>query len=84
MAKWPWIERRFNFDYPAMKWPDLLDLESLMLTRIEEILAGARVLTPADMTNRETHEANHNSTLKTLFIFEVLFEMNFYTGIRKY
>jgi hypothetical protein len=100
MAKWPWIERKFNFDYPAMKWPDLLervrgtparleemvrglapetrtyhdgkgwsiqenighllDLEWLVLARIEEILAGASVLTPADMTNRKTHEADHN------------------------
>jgi hypothetical protein len=24
MPRWPWIERTFNFDYPAEKWPDLL------------------------------------------------------------
>ena len=102
MAKWPWIEREFNFDYPATKWPDLLervrgtparleetvraldpetltyhdgqgwsiqenighllDLEWLVLARIDEILAGASVLTPADMTNRKTQQANHNET----------------------
>ena len=100
MAKWPWIERKFTFDYPATKWPDLLervrgtparleemvrglaeetltyhdgkgwsvqentghllDLEWLVLARIEQIMAGASVLTPADMTNRKTHEAHHN------------------------
>ena len=100
MAKWPWIERKFTFDYPATKWPDLLervrgtparleemvrglaletltyhdgkvwsiqenighllDLEWLVLARINEILAGASVLTPADTTNRQTQQANHN------------------------
>ena len=100
MAKWPWFERTFNFEFPATKWPDLLErvrgtparleemvrglaletrtyhdgkgwsiqenivhffvLEWLVLARIEEILGGAPVLTPADMTNRKTHEADHN------------------------
>jgi hypothetical protein len=102
MAKWPWIERAFHFDYPPTKWPDLLervrgtparldellrgleprtltyrdgngwsilenvghllDLESLVRARIDEILAGASVVTAADMTNRKTHEAGHNET----------------------
>ncbi len=26
MPRWPWIERRFTFDYPAAKFPDILDL----------------------------------------------------------
>ena len=40
----------------------MLDLEWLVLARIDEILAGASVLTPADMTNRKTQQANHNET----------------------
>jgi hypothetical protein len=107
MAKWPWIERTFSFDYPAAKFPDilervrgtpariedrvgglpsealtrragkgwsiqenvghLLDLGYLPLTRIEQILRGESVLIAADMSNRRTHEADHNaSDIKTL------------------
>jgi uncharacterized damage-inducible protein DinB len=102
MGKWTWTERKFNFDYPAGKWPDLLervrgtparieervrglskdvltrrengkgwsiqenighllDLEYLHMRRIEEILVGHAVLVAADMTNRKTHEADHNA-----------------------
>src|SRR5688572_29063931 len=38
----------------------LLDLESLVSGRLEEYLAGALTLHAADMTNRKTHEADHN------------------------
>ena len=40
----------------------LLDLESLVSRRLEEYLAGAETLHAADMTNRKTHEAEHNKT----------------------
>src|SRR5713226_8423840 len=39
----------------------LLDLGYLPLQRIEEILAGQPVLCAADMTNRKTNDANHNT-----------------------
>jgi uncharacterized damage-inducible protein DinB len=39
----------------------LLDLESLWLARLEDFLADGRALTVADLTNRKTHEANHNT-----------------------
>jgi hypothetical protein len=39
----------------------LLDTEDLSLTRIEQILRGEQVLIAADMTNRKTHEANHDA-----------------------
>src|SRR5262245_28931873 len=39
----------------------LLDLEGLVLARIDQILAGTPVLAAADMTNRKTQEANHNA-----------------------
>ncbi len=39
----------------------LLDLEPLWLARIEDILSGESLLREADLTNRLTEKANHNS-----------------------
>jgi uncharacterized damage-inducible protein DinB len=39
----------------------LADLEPLWVARISDYLAGASELTAADLTNRKTHEANHNA-----------------------
>ena len=39
----------------------LLDLESLWEQRLDDFDAGAKVLRPADLENRQTHEANHNA-----------------------
>jgi len=39
----------------------LLDLESLWLARLDDYVAGKDRLTPADLTNRKTDEANHNA-----------------------
>ena len=39
----------------------LLDLESLVIQRIEEYVAGAATLHAADMSNRKTYEADHNA-----------------------
>jgi uncharacterized damage-inducible protein DinB len=39
----------------------LLDLEALWLARVEDYLAGSEQLTVADLRNRKTDEANHNS-----------------------
>src|SRR5713101_5956401 len=38
----------------------LLDLEPLVMRRLEEYIVHARELHAADMTNRKTYEANHN------------------------
>jgi uncharacterized damage-inducible protein DinB len=52
---------------PGDKWSaqehagHLLDLESLWLARVEDFVAGGDTLTAADLTNRRTHEANHNA-----------------------
>jgi hypothetical protein len=52
---------------PGEKWSaqehagHLLDLESLWLARVEDFLKGGDTLTVADLTNRRTHEANHNT-----------------------
>lgn len=39
----------------------LLDLEPLWLSRVEDFVAGREVLHAADLSNRKTHEANHNA-----------------------
>jgi len=39
----------------------LEDLEPLWLGRVEDYLKGGQDLTAADLTNRKTHEAGHNS-----------------------
>jgi len=39
----------------------LLDLEPLFNRRLDDFLAGAAVLTPADLDNRKTDEADHNA-----------------------
>jgi uncharacterized damage-inducible protein DinB len=39
----------------------LLDLEDLWAGRIDDFLEGRRELRPADLSNRTTHEANHNA-----------------------
>ncbi len=41
----------------------LLDLDELHDGRLDDFLAGAPVLRAADMTNRKTHEADHNRLL---------------------
>ena len=38
----------------------LWDLEELWLGRLQDILNGVQVMRSADLTNRKTHEANHN------------------------
>jgi uncharacterized damage-inducible protein DinB len=38
----------------------LLDLEALWTARVDDFVNGLERLTPADLTNRRTHEAQHN------------------------
>jgi uncharacterized damage-inducible protein DinB len=52
---------------PGEKWSaqehagHLLDLEPLWMARIEDFVSGGFELTAADLSNRKTHEANHNA-----------------------
>lgn len=39
----------------------LLDLESLWLARVDDFLTDTDTLTAADLSNRKTYEANHNT-----------------------
>lgn len=96
-----WVERSFNFDFPAgmfsviverlngtparmeekiknipymiLELPynngwsiqehagHLIDLEALHSKRLEEFEAGATTLSPAEMSNQKTYEANYNN-----------------------
>ena len=40
MPKWTWTERKFSFDYPVSKWPDLLERVRGTPARIEERVRG--------------------------------------------
>ncbi|MCH9001990.1 MAG: hypothetical protein IIC02_05390 [Planctomycetes bacterium] len=40
MAKWPWIDRKFSFDFPASKFPDLLERWRGTPARLEERVSG--------------------------------------------
>src|SRR5580704_11777045 len=52
---------------PEEKWSaqehagHLLDLEPLWLTRVEDYVTASNQLTPTDLQNRKTDEANHNA-----------------------
>jgi uncharacterized damage-inducible protein DinB len=52
---------------PQEKWSaqehagHLLDVESLWMQRVGDFLAGGIELTAGDLSNRKTHEANHNA-----------------------
>ncbi len=40
MAKWTWTNRKFNFDYPAAKLPDLLERVRGTPARLEDRIKG--------------------------------------------
>jgi uncharacterized damage-inducible protein DinB len=60
------ISREALIAKPNGKWSvqeqagHLLDLEPLWLARVNDFLSDGDTLTAADLTNRKTHEANHN------------------------
>jgi hypothetical protein len=61
------VSRNVLIRRPGAKWSaqehagHLLDLEALWMARVDDFLAGNDRLTVADLTNRKTHEANHNA-----------------------
>jgi DinB superfamily len=61
---------------PAEKWSaqehagHLLDLEVLWMARVEDFVSGGDMLTVADLSNRRTHEANHNARPLTEILAE--------------
>ncbi len=46
----------------------LLDLEPLWYKRVEDLTARCPELTVADLSNRKTHDANHNAASLTLLL----------------
>jgi uncharacterized damage-inducible protein DinB len=63
------VERNICVRKAAEKWSaqehagHLLDLEPLWIARISDYVTDASKLTAADLTNRNTHEAQHNQRL---------------------
>ena len=61
------IPRDLLLGRPGDKWSaqehagHLLDLEPLWLARVDDFVKGGETLTVADLSNRKTHEANHNA-----------------------
>ncbi len=60
------VSREVLTSRPGDKWSaqehagHLLDLEPLWAARVEDFLGDGETLTVADLSNRKTHEANHN------------------------
>ena len=48
MPRWPWIERKFNFEYPPTKFPDILERVRGTPARTEALIDGL----PADVLTR--------------------------------
>ncbi|MGD0466776.1 MAG: DinB family protein [Terriglobales bacterium] len=61
------VSRDMLLRKPGDKWSaqeqagHLLDLESLWLARVDDFLTDGDTLTVADLSNRKTHEAKHNT-----------------------
>jgi len=61
------VSREVRTAKPEGKWSiqehagHLADMEPLWMARVNDFLSGPGTLTVADLTNRRTHEANHNS-----------------------
>jgi len=54
--------RRYNDSWSIQENAGhLLDLEPLWAGRLDDFITGEEKLRPADLTNRRTHEANHNA-----------------------
>lgn len=57
------LTRRYNDHWSVQEnVGHLLDLEPLWLRRAQQFFAGDAELAAADLTNRRTHEANHNAS----------------------
>lgn len=61
------VSREVLVAKPGEKWSvqehvgHLLDLEPLWAARVDDFLSDRETLTVADLSNRKTHEANHNA-----------------------
>lgn len=61
------VSREVLLRKPGEKWSaqehagHLVDLEPLWMARVRDFFTNKELLTVADLSNRKTHEANHNS-----------------------
>jgi uncharacterized damage-inducible protein DinB len=71
MAKWPWIERRFTFDFPVTKWPDVVERFRGLPPRIEERVRG---LTREQLTRTDGRGWTIQENVGHLLALEPLFD----------
>ncbi|MBL8745683.1 MAG: DinB family protein [Phycisphaerae bacterium] len=71
MAKWPWIERRFTFDFPVTKHPDIVERFRGLPARIEE---RARGLTRDQLTRSDGRGWSIQENIGHLLALESLFD----------
>lgn len=70
------VSRDFLVAKPGDKWSaqehagHLLDLEPLWMARVWDFLGNGDTLSVADLSNRKTHEANHNNRRSTEILAE--------------
>ena len=58
-----WLRRRPDDTWSILEnVGHLIDLEPLWQGRLQDFLDGRETLRPADLTNAQTHEANHNAS----------------------
>ncbi|MEJ2193623.1 MAG: DinB family protein [Ignavibacteriaceae bacterium] len=66
------LKRKINDKWSILEHiGHIIDLEELHNGRIDDFIKGAEKLRPADMTNRKTHEANHNDKELTELLQEL-------------
>ena len=74
MAKWPWIERHFNFDYPPTKFPDVLARLRGTPARVAELVTG---LGPEALTDSDGQGWTIQQNIGHLHDCEVLWQRRF-------
>jgi uncharacterized damage-inducible protein DinB len=71
MSRWPWVERKFNFDFPVVKFPEILERVRGTPVRVAERVAGlsAAVLTRDDGQGWSIQEnIGHLITVEAVFL----------------
>ena len=74
IPKWPWFERKFNFDYPAAKFPEFVVRISGTPLRIDQLIQGmsdTALKMQYDDTWSILENIGHLATLEPLWIGRV-------------
>lgn len=71
MAHWPWIERRFTFDFPVTKHPDIVERFRGLPARVEDRVRG---LTRDQLTRSDGKGWSIQENIGHLLALEALFD----------